>query len=58
MIQYTDKFINLTLKEIQKENIDIPHLNDLVNLLTILCSVSQVAGYIPGETKQMRDIKH
>jgi len=33
-------------------------LTDLINLLTTLASVSSGAGYIPGETKLMRDIKH
>lgn len=58
MIQYTDKFILMSIKELQKESPDVVYLNDLINLLTSLASVNQGTGYIPGETKQMRDIKH
>lgn len=58
MIAYTDKFINLTVKELQKSPHDVPSLTDFLNLLTTLASVSSGAGYIPGETKLMRDIKH
>lgn len=57
MINFLNPLICLTIKEFSKTPIEAAYFNELVNLLTFIASVNKSAGFIPGETQKLREIK-